>query len=46
VPSRNTILHDAENPSSLLLPVVRTPRLGDAPQCGQLIGMRCVNPAG
>ncbi len=46
-PSANTILHDAEHPSSLLVPRVRTPPLGDyEPACGELIGMRCIKPAG
>jgi predicted acyl esterase len=44
IPSANTIVHDAEHPSSLLLPVVETPSLGDAPACGELIAMRCVAP--
>ncbi|MEX2196525.1 MAG: CocE/NonD family hydrolase [Thermoleophilaceae bacterium] len=46
LPALNTIVHDAEHPSSLLLPVVATPALGDPPGCGDLIGMRCVQPAG
>jgi hypothetical protein len=39
-------VHDADHPSSLLLPVVPTPELGPPPACGELIAMRCVKPAG
>ena len=46
LPALNTIVHDAEHPSSLLLPVVDTPALGDPPACGDLVAMRCVTPAG
>ena len=46
IPALNTIVHDTEHPSSLLLPVVKTPPLGPAPGCGELVAMRCVKPAG
>jgi putative CocE/NonD family hydrolase len=44
-PGLTTIVHDAAHPSSLLLPVVATPTLGDPQACGALIGMRCNKPA-
>jgi len=39
--SQNTVFHDAEHPSRIIVPVVPTPALGPAPACGGLEGVRC-----
>lgn len=46
-PAVNTIHHDAEHPSHLLLPVLPDlPAIADeAPGCGEQTGLRCVTPA-
>ena len=39
--SQNTVYHDAEHASRIIVPVVPTPPLGPAPACGELEGTRC-----
>ncbi|MGH7818208.1 MAG: CocE/NonD family hydrolase C-terminal non-catalytic domain-containing protein [Candidatus Binatia bacterium] len=44
-PAINTVFHDAEHRSSLLLPVMPVlPPLGTAPACGEMIGVPCFTP--
>ncbi|MGH2785668.1 MAG: CocE/NonD family hydrolase [Actinomycetota bacterium] len=43
-PGVNQIYHDAEHPSSILLPVVELPPLGPALGCGQQVGLERCNP--
>jgi uncharacterized protein len=39
--SQNTIFHDPQHPSRLVVPMVPTPPLGPVPACGALEGTRC-----
>ncbi len=39
--SQNTIYHDAQHPSRIILPLVPTPPLAAAPPCGGQEGLRC-----
>lgn len=43
-PGVNQIYHDAEHPSSILLPIVPLPALGAPLGCGQQIGLERCNP--
>ena len=43
-PGVNQIFHDAEHPSSILLPIVPLPALGDPLGCGQQVGLERCNP--
>lgn len=43
-PGVNQIYHDAEHPSSILLPIVPLPPLGPALGCGQQVGLERCNP--
>jgi putative CocE/NonD family hydrolase len=42
VPAVNTILHDADHPSRITLPVVATPALGSELPCGAQENVRCI----
>jgi uncharacterized protein len=46
LPGVNQIYHDAEHPSSILLPIVPLPPLGPALGCGQQVGLERCNPGG
>jgi putative CocE/NonD family hydrolase len=43
-PGVNQIFHDAEHPSSILLPIVPLPALGAPLGCGQQVGLERCNP--
>ncbi len=44
-PGVNQIYHDAEHPSSILLPIVPLPALGPPLGCGEQIGLERCNPS-